>query len=72
MATGFIKKCPECGGKLSSPRQFNMMFKTNAGATEDESSVSYLRPETAGGMFVNFKNILDSMHPKIPFGMGQI
>ena len=49
-----------------------MMFKTFVGATEDETSVSYLRPETAGGMFVNFKNILDTMHPKLPFGMGQI
>lgn len=66
------KVCPDCGGKLSSPKQFNMMFKTNVGAMEDASSVAYLRPETAGGMFVNFKNILDSMHPKLPFGIGQI
>jgi glycyl-tRNA synthetase len=66
------KTCPDCGGKLSSPKQFNMMFKTNVGAMEDASSVTYLRPETAGGMFVNFKNILDSMHPKLPFGIGQI
>lgn len=65
-------KCPDCGGKLGAERQFNMMFKTFVGATEDESSVSYLRPETAGGMFVNFKNVLDSLHPKLPFGMGQI
>ncbi|KND46738.1 MAG: Glycyl-tRNA synthetase [Parcubacteria bacterium C7867-006] len=65
-------KCPDCGGKLGEERQFNMMFKTHVGATEDESSVSYLRPETAGGMFVNFKNVLDSIHPKIPFGLGQI
>ncbi len=65
-------KCPDCGGKLGPERQFNMMFKTFVGATEDENSTSYLRPETAGGMFVNFKNILDSMHPKIPFGMAQI
>src|SRR3989344_5187707 len=64
--------CPECKGKLSDARQFNMMFKTNVGAAEDESSVSYLRPETAGGIFVNFKNVLDSMHPKIPFGIAQI
>ncbi len=64
--------CPECGGKLGAPRQFNMMFKTHAGATEDESATVYLRPETAGGMFVNFKNVLDSLHPKIPFGLGQI
>lgn len=64
--------CPDCGGKLGEEKQFNMMFKTNIGATEDESSISYLRPETAGGMFVNFKNIMDSIHPKLPFGMAQI
>ncbi len=64
--------CPDCGGKLGEERQFNMMFKTHIGATQDESAVTYLRPETAGGMFVNFKNIIDSMHPKIPFGLGQI
>jgi glycyl-tRNA synthetase len=65
-------KCPDCEGKLGEEKQFNMMFKTFVGATEDESAVTYLRPETAGGMFVNFKNIIDSMHPKIPFGMAQI
>lgn len=63
------QKCPECGGKLGSPKQFNMMFKTNIGGGDD---VTYLRPETAQGMFVNFKNIIDSIHPKIPFGMSQI
>ena len=67
-----VSVCPECGGKLGEPRAFNMMFKTHAGAMEDESSVVYLRPETAGGMFVNYKNVLDSMHPKIPFGLAQI
>jgi glycyl-tRNA synthetase len=65
-------KCPDCGGKLGEERQFNMMFKTHVGATEDDASVSYLRPETAGGMFVNFKNVSDSLHPKLPFGLGQI
>lgn len=65
-------KCPECGGKLGEPRQFNMMFKTHVGAMEDETSVSYLRPETAQGMFVNFKNVIDSFHPKLPFGLAQI
>jgi glycyl-tRNA synthetase len=64
-------KSPE-GNPLGDVRQFNMMFKTNIGATEDESSISYLRPETAGGMFVNFKNVIDSFHPKLPFGMAQI
>ncbi len=66
------KTCPDCGGKFGEEKQFNMMFKTHVGATEDESSVAYLRPETAGGMFVNFKNIIDTMHPKLPFGMAQI
>ncbi len=66
------KKCPECGGELGEARQFNMMFKTSIGAMEDESSITYLRPETAGGMFVNFKNVLDTFHPKLPFGLAQI
>jgi len=65
-------KCPECGAPLGSERQFNMMLKTQVGAMEDSSATSYLRPETAQGMFVNFKNVMDSFHPKLPFGMGQI
>jgi glycyl-tRNA synthetase len=65
-------KCPECGGKMGEERQFNMMFTTHVGVTQDESSISYLRPETAQGMFVNYKNIIDSFHPKLPFGMAQI
>jgi len=64
--------CPECGGVLTEPKQFNMMFKTHAGAAEDESAAVYLRPETAQGMFVNFKNVVDSLHPKLPFGLAQI
>ena len=66
--------CPSCGkkGTLGEARAFNMMFKTKAGATEDESATIYLRPETAGGMFVNFKNVIDSFHPKLPFGLAQI
>jgi glycyl-tRNA synthetase len=67
-----VEKCPDCGGKLEEPRQFNMMFKTQVGATEDPASISYLRPETAQGMFVNFKNIIDSLHPRLPFGLAQI
>lgn len=66
------EKCPECGGMLGEERQFNMMFRTNIGATEDAGSVTYLRPETAGGMFVNYKNVVDSFHPKLPFGLAQI
>lgn len=64
--------CPECEGEFGAARQFNMMFKTHVGVTEDESSVTYFRPETAGGIFTNFKNIMDSMHPKLPFGIAQI
>ncbi len=64
--------CPECGGALGEPRQFNMMFKTHAGASEDEAATVYLRPETAGGIFMNYKNVVDSLHPKIPFGIAQI
>ncbi len=65
-------KCLECGGKLGEEKQFNMMFKTQIGASEDATSISYLRPETAQGIFVNFKNVLDTMHPKLPFGIAQI
>lgn len=65
-------KCSDCGGEVGEERQFNMMFKTNIGANEDSSSISYLRPETAQGIFVNFKNIIDSFHPQIPFGIAQI
>jgi glycyl-tRNA synthetase len=64
-------KSPE-GNALGPVRQFNMMFQTNVGAMQDEGSVSYLRPETAQGMFVNFKNVVDSFHPKLPFGLAQI
>jgi glycyl-tRNA synthetase len=64
-------KSPD-GNELGPVKQFNMMFKTEIGAAGDGSSVSYLRPETAGGIFVNFKNVLDSMHPKMPFGIAQI
>ncbi len=64
-------KSPD-GNPLGDVVRFNMMFKTHIGAAEDESAVSYLRPETAQGMFVNFKNIMDSFHPRLPFGMAQI
>jgi glycyl-tRNA synthetase len=66
------EKCPDCGGDFNEMKQFNMMFKTHVGAGEDSSSVSYLRPETAQGMFVNFKNTVDAFHPKLPFGTAQI
>src|SRR4051794_12541845 len=67
------KQCPVCGGKdLTEPRAFNLMFKTYVGATEDESSVTYLRPETAQAIFVQFKNVLDTSRKKLPFGIAQI
>ncbi|MEK7604430.1 MAG: glycine--tRNA ligase [Patescibacteria group bacterium] len=65
-------KCTDCGGKLGGARQFNMMFATKAGASEDDSATVYLRPETAGGIFTNFKNVVDALHPKLPFGIAQI
>lgn len=64
--------CDDCGGKTGEARLFNMMFATQIGALEDSSATVYLRPETAQGMFVNFKNVVDSFHPKLPFGMAQI
>lgn len=66
-------KCPTCGqtGTFGEARQFNMMFKTNVGPVDDESSVSYLRPETAQGIFTNFKNVVDSFYPDLPFGIAQ-
>ncbi|MEK7505656.1 MAG: glycine--tRNA ligase [Patescibacteria group bacterium] len=65
-------KCPDCKGNLGTARAFNMMLKTSLGAVEDESSTAYLRPETAQGIFVNFKNIIDTFHPRLPFGVAQI
>jgi glycyl-tRNA synthetase len=65
--------CPACGkGELTAPRQFNLMFKTFMGPVEDEAAVTYLRPETAQGIFVNFDNVLQSMRMKLPFGIAQI
>ncbi len=64
--------CPNCGGELTEPRQFNMMFKTFMGPVEDDSSVVYMRPETAQGIFVNFLNVQASMRMKLPFGIAQI
>src|SRR5881396_3724827 len=68
-----VRQCPNCGGKdLTEPRPFNLMFKTYVGATEDESSITYLRPETAQSIFVQFKNVLEVSRKKLPFGIAQI
>ncbi|MBM4443100.1 MAG: glycine--tRNA ligase [Candidatus Rokubacteria bacterium] len=65
--------CPECGkGELTPPRQFNLMFKTFMGPVEEDASVTYLRPETAQGIFVNFDNVLQAMRRKLPFGIAQV
>ncbi len=65
-------RCPNCGGELGPPRRFNLMFKTFMGPVEDTANEVFLRPETAQGIFVNFKNVLDSTRKKLPFGIGQI
>lgn len=66
-------KCEACGStKFTEPRPFNMMFKTGVGPIEDASSFAYLRPETAQGIFTNFKNVVDSTSQKLPFGIAQI
>lgn len=64
-------KSPD-GNDLGSPAQFNLMFKTHIGPVEDEASAVYLRPETAQGMFTNFKNVVDSFYPDLPFGLAQV
>ncbi|MCB9838330.1 MAG: glycine--tRNA ligase [Phycisphaeraceae bacterium] len=70
-ATGLVTPCPHCGGDLTEPREFNLMFKTYLGATATEDDVAYLRPETAQGIFINYKNVLDSTRVKVPFGIAQ-
>jgi glycyl-tRNA synthetase len=65
-------KCPNCGGELTPPRDFNLMMKTFVGPVEEEATTAYLRAETCQGIFVNFKNIMDSMRVDIPFGIAQI
>lgn len=65
--------CPSCGKKeWTAPREFNLMFKTQVGAVSDESSVAYLRPETAQSIFINVKNVMSSNRVKIPFGIAQV
>lgn len=66
------KGCPNCGGELTDPRMFNLMFKTFMGPVEDAAHVVYLRPETAQGIYVNFHNVREASRQKIPFGIAQI
>src|SRR4051812_34709182 len=65
-------KCPKCGGDLTEPRHFNLMFKTHVGPVEDSGTEVYLRPETAQGIFLNFKNALQTSRKKPPFGIAQV
>jgi glycyl-tRNA synthetase len=64
--------CPNCGGDLTEPRQFNLMFKTFMGPVEEDASIVYLRPETAQGIYVNFLNVQGPSRQKVPFGIAQI
>jgi glycyl-tRNA synthetase len=67
-----LSKCPNCGGALSEPRMFNLMFKTHMGPVEDAANVVYLRPETAQAQFVNFDNVQSTTRKKLPFGIAQV
>ncbi len=66
------QECPDCGGELTGPKSFNLMFKTDLGSVETSAKQIFLRPETAQGIFVNFENILNSSRRKLPFGVAQI
>jgi len=70
--TGLQKPCPHCGGDLTEPKAFNLMFPTYVGAVHDEDSKAYLRPETAQGIFTQFWNVVDTSRVKVPFGIAQV
>jgi glycyl-tRNA synthetase len=69
-----VSKCPNCGksGTFGEAKMFNMMFRTNIGPIDSDDSIAYLRPETAQGIFTNYKNIVDTIYPDMPFGVAQI
>jgi glycyl-tRNA synthetase len=69
---GLQLPCPTCGGDLTEPRQFNLMFESYVGAVKDDASKVYLRPETAQGIFLNYRNVLDTTRVKVPFGIAQV
>lgn len=71
-ATGLITPCPHCGGELTAPRPFNLMFKSHYGPVESADNACFLRPETAQAIFVQFKNVLESTRQSIPFGIAQV
>ncbi len=65
-------KCPDCGGEFTEQKMFSGMFQTEIGATQGEGLITYLRPETAGAIFANYKNVWQAKNLKLPFGIGQI
>jgi glycyl-tRNA synthetase len=67
-----LQQCPKCGGELTEPRDFNLMFETYTGPLQTEENKAFLRPETAQGIFANFKNVIDSTRVKLPFGIAQV
>ena len=71
-ANGLVKPCPHCGGELTEPRPFNLMFKSHYGPVESEDNVCYLRPETAQAIFAQFQNVLVTSRQKVPFGIAQM
>jgi glycyl-tRNA synthetase len=71
-ATGLMNPCPHCGGELTKPRPFNLMFKTHYGPIESDENIAYLRPETAQAIFAQFKNVLETSRQKVPFGIAQV
>ena len=66
------RTCPECGGELTEARNFNLMFKTTMGPVDEEGATIFLRPETAQGIYVNYKNVLQTSRLKVPFGIAQV
>jgi len=70
--TGLQVPCPNCGGDLTEPRMFNLMFESHTGPVQDDASKVYLRPETAQGIFLNYKNVLDTSRVRVPFGIAQV
>ena len=70
--TGLVTPCPHCGGELTPPRPFNLMFKTHYGPVESEDNLCYLRPETAQAIFAQFKNVLETSRQRVPFGIAQM
>ena len=70
--TGLVTPCPHCGGELTAPRPFNLMFKTHYGPVESDDNLCYLRPETAQAIFVQFKNVMETSRQRVPFGIAQM